>query len=848
MASENLVIVESPRKARTIGKFLGREYEILASIGHIRDLPQHSFGVNIKENFTPAYVETNPKVLKQLRAAAKNAKHIYLAPDPDREGEAIAWHLEESLRKATKGDFHRVTFHEITRNAINRAFQDPSNINLNLVNAQQARRVLDRVVGYQVSPLLWSRIEKGISAGRVQTVALRLVCEREREIQNFEPKEYWNFLVDFAAESPDSGKIFSSKLFKINDEKFDIDNEEDASAALKAIKEAGKYAVSNIQVKPRKRYAPPPFITSTMQQAAGSLLRFSASRTMRLAQQLYEGVELGSGGPVGLITYMRTDSVNIANEAQESCRNYIASELGPEFVPPTPNRFKSKSSAQEAHEAVRPTDVTLTPDKMRNFLDSNQLRLYTLIWKRFVASQMAPAQQKQTTVDIDTYGSDSRKYQFRTVATVTVFPGFMKVYENSGQDSENEAPAILAELKPGMPCFLKDAKNEQKFTEPPPRYSEATLIRELEINGIGRPSTYAAIVNTIQRRNYVLREKGRLVPSELGFKVNDFLIHSLPELFQVGFTAEMENRLDKIEEGDIEWHQMLKEFYDDFGLWLDDAKKIGSPETAKAQGLLDQLGQIKEWAPKEKVGRRTYDDKKFFDSIKEKFDEENIVTVRQWEALLKLAVKYKNQLPGLAAIAAENGFAEELNATAVEVENRRRRQEATAADDSDKEKYARIFGFFDNVTWQDVIKKGNRTYDDKKFFNSLKNQAVNGKLLSSKQLYALKNIAIKYKEQIGNFDELGKLLEIDESQDENGGNSQAAANPEVEKLLDGLSKVETWNPPVKKGRRTFDDKSFYQSLSDQYKNGRTLSPRQIAALKKMSAKYFKAEDGDKPQS
>jgi DNA topoisomerase-1 len=838
MGSHKLVIVESPAKARTIGKFLGDEYEIMASVGHIRDLPEHSLGVDLKNDFTPVYIP-NPrssKVIKGLKAIAKKSDAIYLAPDPDREGEAIAWHLKEVLKDNSKAEFHRVSFHEITRTAINKAFESPSDINMNLVDSQQARRVLDRLVGYQISPLLWTRIEKGISAGRVQSVALRLVCEREREILAFEPEEYWNFLIQLDALSPNSGKTFQSKLVKIDDEKLEIGDSDNAAKALTAIKQAECFKILSVETAPRRRNPFPPFITSTMQQAASSALGFSASRTMSIAQQLYEGVERGNSEGGGLITYMRTDSVAVAKEAQDACRDFISRNLGDNFLPNKPNVYRSKASAQEAHEAIRPTDVNQTPESLSSYLEPQQLRLYTLIWKRFVASQMSPAQQKRTTVEVETRGSDLRNYLFRTTATVTVFPGFMKMYEAVEKDDDEQeynAPAILAELKKGEICYLKDAASEQKFTEPPPRYSEASLIKELEANGIGRPSTYASILGTIQKRDYVTREKGRLQPSELGFKVNDFLVTTLPELFQVGFTAEMEAKLDDIEIGKLSWTAMLKDFYADFEVWIEDAKNIGAPEQAKVKALIEMMKNI-QWAPPEKNGRRSYDDGKFFSSVEEKFIKSGNITAKQWEALLKIAGKYESQLPQLDSVASKYNFLNELNDAKIQQAAAIEKRINSIASDEIKAKYEVIFAGFDQVKWAEPVKRRNRVYDDKKFFDSLKKQTESGKVLSERQFSALGKIALKYREQIADFDKLAFALGVDPSAPEAEG---VANSEEVVQILEKMAKVGNWAEPVKKGRRVYDDKAFFESLSDQNKSGRAFSPRQVAALKKLAGKY-----------
>ena len=450
--NQKLVIVESRQKLEPSGKCLEALY-IQSVHGACAGLPERTFGVDIKNDFAPQYEESKErgKNLSDLKSAAKSAEDIYLAPDPDREGEAIAWHLKEILTKSNKkAKFHRVTFHEITKSAIAKAFESPSVIDIDRVDAQQARRVLDRIVGYMVSPLLWGKIKKGLSAGRVQSVALRLVCERERLIQAFVPQEYWNFLAKF---SPDANKRekFIARLFKINGEKFEISNQKDADAVLTAVKGAGSWNVDKIENQPRRKNAAPPFITSTLQQAASSSLAFSANMTMRTAQQLYEGVDVGRGGPTGLITYMRTDSVAVAVEAQNSARAFIASAYGEEYVPKKPNFYKSKASAQGAHEAIRPTDVMLTPEKAREFLDDRMLKLYTLIWRRFVASQMAQAEQLRTTVDITAAGSDSNRYNFRATATITTFPGFLAPTTSRGgkweEEEENRDAEILKALK-----------------------------------------------------------------------------------------------------------------------------------------------------------------------------------------------------------------------------------------------------------------------------------------------------------------------------------------------------------------------------------------------------------------
>lgn len=850
---QKLVIVESPAKAKTIGKMLGRDYTIKASMGHVRDLPARTFGVDIEHDFAPQYEESKErgKNLSDLKSAAKGASEIYLAPDPDREGEAIAWHLKEILSKANKkAKFHRVTFHEITKSAIAKAFQTPSTIDIDRVDAQQARRVLDRIVGYMVSPLLWGKIKKGLSAGRVQSVALRLVCERERLIQAFVPKEYWNFLAKFSPEQ-NQREHFVAKLFKINGDKFEIGNKKDADALLTAVKGAKSWSVENIETQPRRKYAAPPFITSTLQQAASSALGFSANTTMRIAQQLYEGVDVGRGGPIGLITYMRTDSVAIAVEAQNAARSFIAANYGQEYVPPKHNVYKSKASAQGAHEAIRPTDVTLTPEKVKEFLDDRMLKLYTLIWRRFTASQMAPAEQQRTTVDVAAKGSDSRTYDFRTTATITTFPGFLRAYniKEEGAEEEDEETRyadILKALKKGDACRLLDALSEQKFTEPPPRFSEATLIKELELNGIGRPSTYATIVNTIQERLYVLKEKGKLIPTDLGFQINDYLVLSLPELFQVGFTAEMENKLDEIEEGKIQWTAMMHAFYDKFEKWLNAAKSVGAPEASKASALMTLLEGISQWDAPEKGASRTYDDRKFYTSLKKSFDGGKAISARQWEAMLKMAIKYESQLPDLEKFAAEHGFTADLADAAQQIRKRQAQQEEwqakreqAAAAAPPQNDMAEVFTAMDSVQWKEPEKAGRRVYDDKKFYTSLKTQSQGGRPLSEKQLAALGKMASKYQDQIPNFERIASILNVAPAEMVSP-EASAAANAmmaEADALLEKFSHVTKWNEPKKVGRRIYDDKVFYESLSKQRSEGKALSDRQFAALQKLAAKY-----------
>lgn len=827
MATDKLVIVESPAKAKTIGRILNGGYLVMASMGHVRDLPERSLGVDVENDFQPVYEESNArgKTLAALRKAAKGAKEIYLAPDPDREGEAIAWHLKEALAKSTKAEFHRVTFHEITKSAVSRSFESPGELNMDLVDSQQARRVLDRLVGYQVSRLLWSRIRRGISAGRVQSVALRIVCERERERVAFKPEEYWVFEADFSPLGLDG--VFSCKLAKIAGQKAHCGDGDTAKIISSAIQMANSYRIASIDKAPRRKNPYPPFITSTMQQAASVNLGFGASRTMRVAQQLYEGVETGGGDPVGLITYMRTDSVAVAKEARDACRAYIKSAHGAEFVPAKPNMYRSRSSAQEAHEAIRPTDVNFTPERAAKFLDGPQLKLYALIWRRFVASQMSSARQTRTTVDVDISGADGVDYTMRAVSTVTDFPGFTKVYEDKeGRDGDEAGPKVLSELSEGMACELVALRGDRKETEPPPRFSEASLIRELEANGIGRPSTYASIVNTIQTRKYVLREKGRLFPTELGFSVNDYLIGdgNLAKLFNVKFTANMEEELDRIEEGRLSWTEMLKKFYGDFSAWVESAKFADAPDKNKAAELITLLDGVTDWAPPRGEGARKFDPKKFFGSIKRNFNKNGALSGKQWTALLRLAVEHRKQLPELAAVATAAGYAAELEGLI---------NSNPKPVDLDPVIKA-VFEALDAVEWDEPVKRGNTVYDDGKFINSLRSAFDGGKQLTPKQRDALRRLIDKYRLQLGDsYAELSRCL---------GGDPKPVAPPEVaaeiSALIAELEKVEEWMEPVKRGRRVYDDQSFFVSLSDHFKQRGSLSDKQLAALKRMATKYM----------
>jgi DNA topoisomerase-1 len=570
---KGLVIVESPAKAKTIQKYLGKGFEVEASLGHVKDLPKNLLGVDVSNDFETDYIVIpgKEKVLAKLKKLAKDAESIYLAPDPDREGEAIAAHLADELgesngKKKKKKDsglrIQRVTFNEITQRAVREAFEHPREIDQNLVDAQQARRVLDRLVGYQVSPLLWDKVRRGLSAGRVQTVALRLIVEREREIKAFEKKEYWTIDAHLAANKPPA---FDARFLSKGEEKIEVPNAEEAEK-LRAALETADWVVRSVDKKERRRNAQAPFTTSKLQQDAARKLRFSVKRTMMIAQRLYEGVELGDEGLVGLITYMRTDSVRVSNDALAEVREMIGKEYGPQYLPESPNAYKSKKDVQDAHEAIRPTSALRHPDSIRQYLKEDEYKVYKLIWQRFVASQITPAVFDQTTVDIDAKsGSDS--FWFRVTGSVLKFDGFLKVYEESkeGKDEEDEElKHKLPVLEAGQKLTLRSLKPEQHFTEPPPRYNEASLVKELEERGIGRPSTYATILGTIQERQYATKVGGKFVPTEIGMVVTDLLVDNFRDIFDVQYTARLEEELDEIEEGKEKWTDALAEFYKKF--------------------------------------------------------------------------------------------------------------------------------------------------------------------------------------------------------------------------------------------------------------------------------------------
>lgn len=554
--ADYLVIVESPAKAKTIERYLGKKYKVKASIGHVRDLPRSQMGIDTENNYDPKYITIRGKgpVLQELKTAAKKVKKIYLAADPDREGEAIAWHLATALNIDINSDC-RVVFNEITKEAILESFKHPRPINMDLVDAQQARRILDRLVGYNISPILWKKVKKGLSAGRVQSVSLRLIIDRENEIKNFEPEEYWSIDASFEKNK----KQFDAFYYGNGKEKIKLTNEQQVKDILKGIK-GSEFEVMNVVKKERKRNASPAFTTSSLQQEAARKLNFRAKKTMMLAQQLYEGIELSKKeGAVGLITYMRTDSTRISDTAKTEAKSYIETKYGKDFIAGEQKQAKAKANAQDAHEAIRPTSAMRTPEELKAILSRDQLRLYRLIWERFIASQMAPAVLDTVTVDLQ-----NNDVLFRANGSQVKFAGFMKLYIEGTDDQEEETNKLLPEMEIGDKVKSLEIEPKQHFTQPPPRYSEARLVKTLEELGIGRPSTYAPTLDTIQKRGYVQLDAKRFVPTELGEIVHQATLEFFPEIINIEFTAQMEHNLDEIEEGITQWVNVIDEFYKDF--------------------------------------------------------------------------------------------------------------------------------------------------------------------------------------------------------------------------------------------------------------------------------------------
>jgi len=573
-----IILVESPTKVHTIQKYVKGKYIVMATKGHVKDLPKSKLGIDIEHNFEPYYIvlKDKRKILSEIKKAVKGVDEVYLATDPDREGEAICWHVAEEVKKLGDKKIFRVMFNEITKTAVLKALEEPREINMNLVNAQQARRVLDRLVGYKISPLLWKAIRKGLSAGRVQSVALKLIVERQAEIDAFNPVEYWSIR---AILENGSKQVIDSKLTEKNGEKIDLKNEADSRGIVELLNNA-EYVISEVVKKERRRKALPPFITSTLQQDSARKYRFTAQKTMMIAQQLYEGINLAGEGQVGLITYMRTDSLRVADEAQKEALAYIGEQLGKEYLPETPNFYKSRKSAQDAHEAIRPSSVIRHPNDIKESLDNDQFKVYSLIWKRFVASQMSPAIFDDTRVKIG-----AGEYTFQANGSIQRFDGFLKVYEvitdadkpadNNGAgnpDEDKPEDRRLPEVTQGEKLGLKELLPEQHFTQPPPAFSDATLVKALEEKDIGRPSTYAPIISTLAARKYIIRERGKFTPTELGTLVAKILLKQFSTIINEEFTAKMEADLDKVEEGTIEWHDLMRTFWSTFEVLLKEAE------------------------------------------------------------------------------------------------------------------------------------------------------------------------------------------------------------------------------------------------------------------------------------
>ena len=818
--SKNLVIVESPAKAKKIGQFLGGDYAVMASVGHVRDLPAKELGVDVENGFVPKYVDTarGKKVLKEIKAEAKKCEKVFLAPDPDREGEAIAWHLYEALKKSVADEnFYRVTYNEITKPAILAAFERPEKIDMDRVNAQQARRVLDRLVGFQGSPVVRKQIRGAQSVGRVQTVALRLVVERENEITDFRPETYFAVGAEVRKQEQPLDP-FNVKLARINGEPVGIKDRRLLPGAVKTQEqldamqqelENSSLKVSDIINKEVTRRARPPFITSTLQQSASGSLGYAPARTMGIAQKLYEA---------GLITYMRTDSFNIARSAQEECRTFVSGSYGVDYLPEKPNVYKSKGAAQEAHEAIRPTDVSVEPGREGVTLEPAEQKLYRLIWERFVASQMAPARIARRTVEVE--AGSANTYLFRASASDIVFPGYMKASgieaaadkpkNGEGDDAETEK---LPPLVQGENLDVLNWLAEQKETKPVARYTEASLIRALEENGVGRPSTYAAIMSKLDEREYVVKEKRALIPTDLGKELVELILKTEEklksdnkvDLFETRFTADMESRLDDVEEGKIEWTDMMGEFYPSLLEWIEHAKETA--DSALVQKCFEALGRVTAWAEPVKSGRRTYDDRKTFEDLKEKVGEGELLSKRQGEMLHKMCCRYIHQIPA--------PLAQELELVEPEA----------VRDDT-----PRKIEILSRVTFEEARKVGKRTYDDKKFVTSLGDQIAMGKRLSDRQLAFLDTLLTKYSDQIPDFETIRSAFKLDEKKD-------VEADPATAQILEMMAHVKEWAEPTLRGKREFNDKTFYESLASQFKSKGTLSDRQLAALKKMAARY-----------
>ena len=823
--SKKLLIVESPAKAKTIGKYLGGEFVVKSSVGHIRDLPKENGAIKVVEKgpgkweFTPTYVvsEGKTKVVAELKAATKAADEIYLASDPDREGEAIAWHLHEVLAPiAGSKPFHRVTYNEITKSAVLKAVAEPREINMPLVDAQQARRILDRLVGYRVSPLLWKNINcannRTLSAGRVQSVALRLLVERQREIEAFKPETY--YLMGVEARKAGDPQTFVARLSRFDGAKPDIRSAEIANAVLLDLSNAALRVV-DVKDQPKTRHALPPFTTSTLQQAASSVLGFSPGKTMKLAQSLYEA---------GRITYMRSDSVNVSEQAREMARAFIVKWCGKEYYPEKPNFFASKAKggvqAQEAHEAIRPTDVELSPKRAGEAkMDAAELKLYDLIWRRFVASQMADAKMTVTTISIAAEKPAlAHGYLFTASATRVDFKGFLKIMKLSlkkktkdGEDDEDtDEVAYLPAVAVGDCLESVRWISDEKKTKGPTHYSEASLIKALEENGVGRPSTYAATIETLKAREYAKTEKKKLVPMERGLLVCDWLVKKMDALFSVGYTAQMEAELDKVEEQGEPMNTMLSEFYGKFIHDIGTIVEEERPDPSKFEAVFAILADVKDWKPAKTVGKRTYDDKAFVASVKEQAAEgKRPLSARQLQFLVRMAVMYADQIPDCENRLKEAG----LGAAKPAVER------------ADPELVAFCFEALDRIGGM----------EKNPFLKSLREQNDRGKMLSMKQFQIL---ARSVGENAGALDDCDAIREkLSEFVPGGFEPSAESSDPAIPKILKLMESVTEWRPAMKKGKRLYDDKEFIKSLNEQYARRHALSQRQEAALRRVVLLY-----------
>ena len=815
---KKLLIVESPAKAKTIGKYLGGEYTVKSSVGHIRDLPKENGAIRIesmdegKWRFVPKYEISSgkEKVVGELKSAVKNSDEIYLASDPDREGEAIAWHLREVLEDVAGGKpFHRVTYNEITKSAVLKAVAEPREIDMPLVDAQQSRRILDRLVGYKVSPLLWKNIQcannRSLSAGRVQSVALRLLVERQREIDAFVPEVY--FLLGVEAKKRTDPVSFVAKLARLDGAKPEVRDRQSADNVLLDLAGA-ELEVSDIKLQPKVRHALPPFTTSTLQQAASSVLGFSPGKTMKSAQALYER---------GLITYMRTDSVNISEQARAAAKEFIVKYCGEEYYPAKPNFFKSKEDAQGAHEAIRPTDVGLSPKFAENQLDAADLKLYDLIWRRFLASQMADARTVVKTVSLKACKAAlAHSYVFTASATDIEFEGFLKIMKLSlkkktkdGEDDEDtDEVAALPQLTVGERLDAVRWIADEKKTKGPSHYSEASLIKALEENGVGRPSTYAATIETLKAREYAKSVKKKLVPLERGILVCDWLVAKLESLFSVGYTAQMESELDKVASGGEPMDAMLSDFYRNFLKAVEDAMPP-PPERGKLEGVLSLLDEVKEWKEAKTVGKRVYDDCAFVDSVRRQFNEGKVISDRQLSCLVKVAVMYKSQIADCEARLKDMGLLGSVSARAESADATLVKWCFSVVD--------RIDGILENP-----------------FIKSLHDQFDRGRALSIKQFAVLAKAVGENAVVLPDCDEIrSRLADFVPG----GFSSDEDSDPAIPELIKLLDSVSEWRPVVKKGRKVYDDRSFVKSLAEQYSRRRSLSPRQVMALRRIVATY-----------